>query len=111
MPAAASSETAPAPERQITRSAAAKAAGKPSVLVPFPFAADDHQLRNAEAFERAGAAKLVLDRDCSGPKLFDIVTALAADRAALDRMGAAARQFAHPGAARRAAEILEQVAA
>ena len=33
------------------------AAGKPSILVPFPFAADHHQLRNAEAFEKAGAAR------------------------------------------------------
>ena len=30
------------------------AAGKPSILVPFPFAADQHQLKNAEAFARAG---------------------------------------------------------
>src|SRR5262249_36987181 len=37
------------------------AAGKPSILVPFPFAADDHQTRNAEALERAGAAKLIRD--------------------------------------------------
>jgi UDP-N-acetylglucosamine--N-acetylmuramyl-(pentapeptide) pyrophosphoryl-undecaprenol N-acetylglucosamine transferase len=86
------------------------ASGKPSVLVPFPFAADDHQIRNAEAFERAGAAKLVLDRDWTGEKLFEMVTALAADREALDRMGEAARKFARPGAARRAAEILEEVA-
>ncbi|MDQ2899468.1 MAG: undecaprenyldiphospho-muramoylpentapeptide beta-N-acetylglucosaminyltransferase, partial [Acidobacteriota bacterium] len=35
------------------------AGGKPSILIPFPFAADQHQLRNAEAFERAGAARLV----------------------------------------------------
>ena len=33
------------------------AAGKPSILVPFPFAADDHQTRNAEAMERAGAPR------------------------------------------------------
>jgi UDP-N-acetylglucosamine:LPS N-acetylglucosamine transferase len=39
-----------------------------------------------------------------------MVTALAADREALDRMGEAARKFARPGAARRAAEILEEVA-
>ena len=86
------------------------AAGKPSLLVPFPFAADDHQLRNAEAFENAGAAKLVLDRDMTGAKLFDVVAALARNREALDRMGAAARKLAHPGAALRAAEILEEVA-
>jgi UDP-N-acetylglucosamine--N-acetylmuramyl-(pentapeptide) pyrophosphoryl-undecaprenol N-acetylglucosamine transferase len=86
------------------------AAGKSAVLVPFPFAADDHQLRNAEAFERAGAAKLVLDRDCTGEKLFELVQAFARDRDALDKMGQCARRFAHPGAARRAAELLEEVA-
>ena len=86
------------------------AAGKPAVLVPFPFAADDHQLHNAEAFERAGAARLALDRDWTGAKLYATVTALAADRDSLDRMGQAVRRLAHPGAARRAAEILEEVA-
>ena len=86
------------------------AAGKPSVLVPFPYAADDHQLHNAEAFERAGAARLVLDRDWSGAKLHETVMSLAADRTELDRMGDAARRFARPGAAARAAEILEEVA-
>jgi UDP-N-acetylglucosamine--N-acetylmuramyl-(pentapeptide) pyrophosphoryl-undecaprenol N-acetylglucosamine transferase len=86
------------------------AAGKPSVLVPFPYAADDHQLHNAEAFERAGAARLVLDRDLSGAKLHAAVMSLAADPGELDRMGEAARRFAHPGAAQRAAEILEEVA-
>ncbi len=69
------------------------AAGKPAVLVPFPFAADDHQLRNAEAFERAGAAKLVLDRDFTGAKLFELVRALAENRDVLDKMGEAARQL------------------
>ena len=39
------------------------AAGKPSILVPFPFAADDHQTRNAEAMERGGAARLVRDAE------------------------------------------------
>ena len=86
------------------------AAGKPSVLVPFPFAADDHQLRNAQAFESAGAAKLVLDRELTGAKLFELVTALARDRESLEGMGTTARRLARPGAAARAAEILEEVA-
>jgi UDP-N-acetylglucosamine--N-acetylmuramyl-(pentapeptide) pyrophosphoryl-undecaprenol N-acetylglucosamine transferase len=86
------------------------AAGKPAVLVPFPFAADDHQLRNAEAFERAGAAKLVLDRDFTGAKLFELVQSLAENRDVLNKMGESARRFARPEAARRAAEILEEVA-
>jgi UDP-N-acetylglucosamine--N-acetylmuramyl-(pentapeptide) pyrophosphoryl-undecaprenol N-acetylglucosamine transferase len=82
------------------------AAGKPSVLVPFPFAADDHQRRNAEAFERAGAARLVGDKEMTGDRLFALVSELVKDRGTLARMGAAAKQLARPGAARRAAEIL-----
>jgi UDP-N-acetylglucosamine--N-acetylmuramyl-(pentapeptide) pyrophosphoryl-undecaprenol N-acetylglucosamine transferase len=86
------------------------AAGKPSILSPFPFAADQHQLRNAEAFVRAGGARLVEDREMTGEKLFSTVAGLAADPAELARMGSAAREMAHPGAARRAAEVLEEVA-
>jgi UDP-N-acetylglucosamine--N-acetylmuramyl-(pentapeptide) pyrophosphoryl-undecaprenol N-acetylglucosamine transferase len=83
------------------------AAGKPAVLVPFPFAAAQHQLRNAEAFARAGAARLVLDRVMTGPELFRIVQELTAAPGELERMGAAARKLARPGAARRAADIIE----
>jgi UDP-N-acetylglucosamine--N-acetylmuramyl-(pentapeptide) pyrophosphoryl-undecaprenol N-acetylglucosamine transferase len=86
------------------------AAGKPSILSPFPFAADQHQLRNAEAFVRAGGARLVEDGEMTGEKLFSTVARLAADPAELARMGCAAREMAHPGAARRAAEVLEEVA-
>jgi UDP-N-acetylglucosamine--N-acetylmuramyl-(pentapeptide) pyrophosphoryl-undecaprenol N-acetylglucosamine transferase len=86
------------------------AAGRPSILVPFPFAADDHQTRNAEAMEHGGASRLVRDAEMNGEKLFELVRELAGDPGALPRMGAAARQFARPGAARRAAEILEKAA-
>lgn len=86
------------------------AAGKPAVLVPFPFAADQHQLKNAEAFARAGAARMSLDKEWNGPRLFEIVRELFENRAELRAMGDAARKFAHPGAARRAAEILVEAA-
>lgn len=86
------------------------AAGKPSILVPFPFAADDHQTHNAEAMARGGAARLVRDADLHGETLFSAVTELARQPAILREMGEAARKFARPGAAERAAEILEQVA-
>lgn len=86
------------------------AAGKPSILSPFPFAADQHQLHNAEALVRAGAARLIEDREMTGQKLFEAIGKLAADPAALARMGAAARGLAHPGAALRAADVLEEVA-
>lgn len=82
------------------------AAGKASVLIPFPFAADQHQLRNAEAFRDAGAAILSPDGEWTGDRFFETVSVLYFDRARLRAMGEAARKLAHPGAARRAAEIL-----
>ncbi|MBX9603778.1 MAG: undecaprenyldiphospho-muramoylpentapeptide beta-N-acetylglucosaminyltransferase [Bryobacteraceae bacterium] len=85
------------------------AAGKPSLLIPFPFAADDHQLKNAEAFEARGAARLVRDADLTGVRLAAEILALKADPELLARMAAAARTFAMPGAARRAADLLEEL--
>jgi UDP-N-acetylglucosamine--N-acetylmuramyl-(pentapeptide) pyrophosphoryl-undecaprenol N-acetylglucosamine transferase len=82
------------------------AAGKPSVLVPFPFAADDHQTKNAQVLERAGAAILSSDKDWTGEKLFEAISALRSDPERLRAMGEAARGLAHEGSARRAAEIL-----
>lgn len=87
------------------------AAGKASVLVPFPFAADQHQLRNAESMSKAGAARLVLDKELTGEELYHTIRDLASDPVQLQRMGAAARKFAKPNAAKRAVEILEEEAA
>jgi len=87
------------------------AAGKPSVLIPFPFAADDHQLKNAQAFERAGAGILSLDRDWTGAKLFEVVNTFYKSRMRLANMSENAKKLAHPGAARRAAQILIDIAA
>ncbi len=85
------------------------AAGKPSILVPFPFAADNHQLRNAEAMVKPGAALLVQDTAMKGERLFDEVTALSGTEGLLDRMGRAARAMGKPGAAKRAADVLEEL--
>lgn len=86
------------------------AAGKPSVLIPFPYAADDHQRHNAEQFRKAGAALLFKDSEWTGDRMYETVRELAAEPERLQKMSAAARTLAHPGAARRAAEILEEIA-
>ncbi|MEO7145965.1 MAG: undecaprenyldiphospho-muramoylpentapeptide beta-N-acetylglucosaminyltransferase [Bryobacteraceae bacterium] len=83
------------------------AAGKPAILVPLPFAADNHQLRNAEALANAGAARLIPDREMDGQRLFVELTKLATADGALERMSEAVRQFARPGAAKRAADVME----
>ncbi|MCS6952225.1 MAG: undecaprenyldiphospho-muramoylpentapeptide beta-N-acetylglucosaminyltransferase [Bryobacterales bacterium] len=86
------------------------AAGRPAILVPFPYAADDHQRRNAEAAARAGAARVVPDGECTGARLFREVTELASRPDLLEAMGRAARARARPDAARRAATLLEEAA-
>jgi UDP-N-acetylglucosamine--N-acetylmuramyl-(pentapeptide) pyrophosphoryl-undecaprenol N-acetylglucosamine transferase len=87
------------------------AAGMPSILVPFPFAADDHQRRNAEALRDAGAARMVLDAGMSGERLFQEVQSLRANPSELKRMRERVKQFARPGAAERAADVMEEAAA
>lgn len=87
------------------------AAGKPSILVPFPHSTDQHQLRNAEAFQKAGAAIVVLDQEMDGGRLFEEVQKLRTRPELLQRMGERARTFAHPDAARRAATVLAETLA
>ncbi len=86
------------------------AAGKPSILVPFPYAADDHQKANAQQLVDAGAARLVLDADLSGQRLFEEVEQLRTNPEQLRSMREKAQQFARPGAAERAAAVLEEAA-
>jgi UDP-N-acetylglucosamine--N-acetylmuramyl-(pentapeptide) pyrophosphoryl-undecaprenol N-acetylglucosamine transferase len=82
------------------------AAGMASILVPLPFAADDHQRFNAEALVNAGAARMVLDKEMNGERLFRELTELRANSDALVQMRTRVRQFAKPGAAERAADVL-----
>lgn len=85
------------------------AAGRASLLVPFPFAADQHQLRNAEAMQSAGAARLVEDRELTGERMFEELRSMLDGPARLAEMERAARELARPGAARRAADVLEEL--
>ncbi len=84
------------------------ASRRPAVLVPFPFAAGDHQRHNAEILAGAGAARLVPDAEMDGNRFFEEIAALVREPEQLRRMGVAAGQLWRPGAARRAAEILEE---
>jgi UDP-N-acetylglucosamine--N-acetylmuramyl-(pentapeptide) pyrophosphoryl-undecaprenol N-acetylglucosamine transferase len=87
------------------------AAGKPAVFVPLPTAADDHQRRNAEAFAHRDAGVLLEQEDLVPQKLAETVLGMLNDRERLLRIGAAARQLAHPDAAGRIAELAAGLAA
>lgn len=86
------------------------AAGKPAIFIPFPRAADDHQLRNAEALARDGAALLIRESDLSRERLIDTVASLLGDRERLAAVGAAARAHAYPDAAARIALLAATLA-
>ncbi|MBI4557478.1 MAG: undecaprenyldiphospho-muramoylpentapeptide beta-N-acetylglucosaminyltransferase [Candidatus Hydrogenedentes bacterium] len=73
--------------------------GKPSVLIPYPYATDNHQEQNARAFEQAGAALVLSDQECSGTRLLEIVRELLGATDRLRRMGEAANTLAYPNAA------------
>jgi UDP-N-acetylglucosamine--N-acetylmuramyl-(pentapeptide) pyrophosphoryl-undecaprenol N-acetylglucosamine transferase len=81
--------------------------GQPSILVPYPFAADDHQTRNAEVFADAGAAKLVQERDLHAEKLAATATSILQDLPTYKRMAKAARELAIPDAADRVCDAIE----
>ena len=87
-------------------------AGRPAVLVPYPYATADHQTANARFMADAGAAVIIPDADLSGPRLAQEVGRLLADPGRLAAMGRAASAVARPDAAARiAAEVLAAAAA
>jgi UDP-N-acetylglucosamine--N-acetylmuramyl-(pentapeptide) pyrophosphoryl-undecaprenol N-acetylglucosamine transferase len=86
------------------------AAGKPAILVPFPRAADDHQKRNAEALERAGAAVMLEESKLNRESLVAAVSSLFSEPSRLEKMGDAARKLSHPSAARDIAAMAARLA-
>jgi UDP-N-acetylglucosamine--N-acetylmuramyl-(pentapeptide) pyrophosphoryl-undecaprenol N-acetylglucosamine transferase len=86
------------------------AAAKPAIFVPFPRAADDHQRINAEALARSGAAVVVEESKLEGVWLAETIAALLNDPPRLAAMGAAAREMAHPNAARDIAAMAARLA-
>ena len=86
------------------------AAGKPSVLVPLPTAADDHQRKNAEVFVAAGAALMLLQAELTPERLLRTLTDLFEDEERMTRMGKNARRLARPGAVEKIGEMCLRLA-
>ena len=85
------------------------AAGKPAVLVPYPFATGDHQAANAQHFVRAGGAIMVRELDLDDVP--ELVRSLLGDPERLRRMGEAMLRVAKPDAASEIADELIALAA
>jgi UDP-N-acetylglucosamine--N-acetylmuramyl-(pentapeptide) pyrophosphoryl-undecaprenol N-acetylglucosamine transferase len=86
------------------------ACGLPSVLVPYPHAADDHQVANAEKLLNLKAAEMIRDEELTGKRLARIVRRLVMSEHQLKRMAVRARLAARPDAAERVARAIARLA-
>ena len=93
-----------------TTAAEVAAAGKAAVFVPFPFATDDHQRKNAEAFERVGAARMILQKELTPERLAKELFRLIEHPDEIDRMEEASRRLGRPDSAERTVDIAMAVA-
>lgn len=84
--------------------------GRPSILVPYPHAMDDHQTRNAEAMESAGGGWMMPESTLSAEALAARPEALFADPAALNKAASAAHGFGVPDAVDRLADLVTRAA-
>ena len=82
------------------------ARGIPSVLIPYPYAAENHQEHNAKALEEAGAARMILNRELTPERLSSVLTELLSEPEKLQQMAAASRQMGRPQAARTIADMV-----
>jgi UDP-N-acetylglucosamine--N-acetylmuramyl-(pentapeptide) pyrophosphoryl-undecaprenol N-acetylglucosamine transferase len=91
-----------------TTSAELVAAGKAAIMIPFPLAADDHQRKNAEALQSAGAARMILEKDLSGARLAAEISLLIAAPDEIHRMETASRKLARRDAAAATVDLIEK---
>jgi UDP-N-acetylglucosamine--N-acetylmuramyl-(pentapeptide) pyrophosphoryl-undecaprenol N-acetylglucosamine transferase len=87
-----------------------QASGRPAILVPYRFAADDHQTANARAMAEAGAAWLMPEAEFTPEALASRLASLLADPQQLAAAATASRKLSHPDAAERLADLAEAMA-
>jgi UDP-N-acetylglucosamine--N-acetylmuramyl-(pentapeptide) pyrophosphoryl-undecaprenol N-acetylglucosamine transferase len=92
-----------------TTSAELVAAGRAAIMIPFPLAADDHQRKNAEALQAAGAARMILQQDLTGERLAAEISKLTGAPGDIARMEEASRKLARGDAAAATVELMEEL--
>src|SRR5207249_484344 len=92
-----------------TTTAELVAAAKAAIMIPFPLAADDHQRKNAEALERAGAARMILQKDLTGERLANEIKSLLAAPEEINEMEKASRKLAKREAAAATVDLMEEL--
>lgn len=80
--------------------------GLPSILIPYPYAAEDHQRINAEVFVQAGAARMILDQDLNSNTLANNISEMIQNGTVLQNMSKAAQKLAQPHAAEEIVKVI-----
>lgn len=80
--------------------------GKPSILIPSPYVAENHQFHNAMSLKRINAAELIEEKDMNGEILLETIRDMFSDKARLKEMSKAAKNSAIVDADRRIAEVI-----
>ncbi|MDF2874520.1 MAG: murG [Sporomusa sp.] len=81
------------------------ARGIPSILIPYPYAAENHQEYNARALARQGAATVIADKELTGIKLINTIENLLENPAILSSMAKKSRELGRPQAAEAIARL------
>jgi UDP-N-acetylglucosamine--N-acetylmuramyl-(pentapeptide) pyrophosphoryl-undecaprenol N-acetylglucosamine transferase len=76
-----------------------KAIGKGAIFIPYPFAADNHQVLNARSLEKTGAAEMILEKDLNGKALAERINFYAANPDTLRQMASRAKDLCRTDAA------------
>ncbi|MEA2021224.1 MAG: undecaprenyldiphospho-muramoylpentapeptide beta-N-acetylglucosaminyltransferase [Candidatus Caldatribacteriota bacterium] len=80
--------------------------GIPSVLIPYPFATDNHQELNARVLEEEGAAIVILEKELSGKSLSKILSALLANRTQLETMAEKSKVLGNVDSAKKIIDVI-----
>lgn len=86
------------------------AKGIPAILIPYPYAAENHQEYNARAVEKAGAAKVILNKDLTAPVLVEAIDSVICHQDKLAAMAEASRKLGRPEAADTIGELIVELA-
>ncbi|WP_027339302.1 undecaprenyldiphospho-muramoylpentapeptide beta-N-acetylglucosaminyltransferase [Halonatronum saccharophilum] len=85
------------------------ACGIPSILIPYPYAAENHQEHNARSLEKKGAAKVILDKDLTGEGLSSIVNMILEDEKKLLQMSKTSKDLGQPHAIDNLIALVEEL--
>lgn len=85
------------------------AMGKAALLIPFPFATDNHQAKNAELLKEAGAAELIRDEDLTGELLAESISRLCHNPGIIKEMEEKSSKMGNPRAAEKIVDICYQM--